>query len=122
MCRFQVDQDGYVTEKIYNEMAKVISVKQYLDAVADPHHFKEKDIPPNAPARTSHAVYDALNREIFSISPNGLLIAKEYDANNNLTKICRYKSPLDMSRSLCELAALAKSKKARSKSRFYCYT
>lgn len=96
---YTLDQDGSILEKKYNSSGQVIAEIQYGKTIEFPDQILllSKDevekllVPYSNGSLTTYFVYDALGREIYNITPDGAVVGKEYDDNNNMTQVCHFK-------------------------------
>ncbi|MGU7783235.1 LysM peptidoglycan-binding domain-containing protein [Burkholderia sp. PU8-34] len=86
--RYVVDGIGNVTAFTYDANGNVIATTGYARAIAAGGIMSALDVTAalqtSAHDRTTHTVFDAANRPVFTIDPSGYVTANRYDASGNL--------------------------------------
>ena len=96
--RFTLNQDGLIVEKRYDAKGRLIAEITYAESFNDSRNktFDELIVDIQSKAnlsrdQVSHKVYDNCGREIFIVKSDGAVTRKDYDENNNVTRVCQFK-------------------------------
>ncbi|MEM8697268.1 MAG: hypothetical protein AAGE05_14700, partial [Pseudomonadota bacterium] len=91
--RFIEDAEGYVTQYLYDDAGNIVRTNaystQYPGASAKDYATYQTWDDPGL-ARISDAVFDAANRQVYSIDPTGAVTAYDYDGAGNIIEQTRF--------------------------------